>query len=251
MKTYSIIVKCLIICLICSGVAYGMNSDPLPGEAGLESKYLVSPDSVKFHYYSHGEKAGYSSYIFSERGKLVNSFALFMENMGFQGKTEVEFDENGLWQNVLYENNGNAVIFSKKNGQILISTPSGEKSVPDQSDGNVLEDMTPALIQSLLLKYANGGSGNQGFRAFFVPGLQINGELEYKGSVDLMLHGKELSCYHYRIDLSPVYQVDVLCLASKQILMLYYEAQNGAFIRVGYEELLFFDFKDSFSHKIY
>jgi len=242
MKTYSIIVKYLIICLLCSGVAYGMNSDPFPAEAGLESKNQVSPDSVKFHYYSLGEKVGYSRYIFTESGKLLNSFELVMENVRFQGKTEVEFDENGLWQNVLYENNGNAITFSKQDDQIVLSTTTGERSVPDQSDGNILEDMTPALLQNLLLKYANGGSGNQGFRAFFVPGLQINGELEYKGSVNLMLHGKELSCDLYRIDLSPVYQVDVLCLASKQILMLYYEAQKGAFIKEGYEELQSFDF---------
>lgn len=241
MKSYAALVISLSLFIATCAIALGKNWNPLPVETECTSSCHILSDSVNFHYYSDGKKVGYSRYIVSERGELVNSFALAMDNIEYHGLTQVKFDEKGMWKNLHYVNNGNEVKFIKKGDQILISTSADERYIQDRSDGNILEDMTPALIQNLMNKYSKSKSGKVSFDAFFVPGIQITGELVYKGSLDLTIHGKALSCDHYRLDLAPVYKVDVICLASMQILMLYYEAQNGAFIKEGYEELLSLD----------
>jgi hypothetical protein len=139
---------------------------------------------------------------------------------------------------VYYENNGNSVSMTNSGSEIEVSIGGGERSIPNESQGNLLEDMTPILLQPIIKKHAKRTSEIQHFKAYFIPALNIKGEIEYLGKSEKTIKKKSGEYHSYRVNVPPVYEMEIVTDTDNNICIIYYRAQNGAFVRSGFEELL-------------
>ena len=195
-------------------------------------------DSGRFDYYVDGIKVGTSTYEFRLGQVLSNNFELAVDDASFKGEVKIEFSEQGNWERVFYENNGNVVSMTNSGSEIAISAGSRELSIPNESQGNLLEDMTPILLQALIKEHADKTPEIQHFKAYFVPALHVKGEIEYLGPTERTINKKSGKYHSYRVNVPPVYEMEIVTDTDNNICIIYYKAQDGAFVKPGFEELM-------------
>ena len=158
--------------------------------AGHASQDLSNPDSGTFDYYIHKDKVGTSSYNFLPGGILTSTFELASTDININGQVKIEFRGQDNWEKVSYEVNGNQIYITNNDSELLFSIGGQEQSIPNESQGNLLEDMSPILLQNILLRYAKRTAGTQSFDAFFIPAMNIKGEIEYLESREIVIQKK-------------------------------------------------------------
>ena len=238
MKTLALLISSAFICLGILGSTFGITEISSAHSEAYNTDIFPDSDTGTFDYYVDGVKVGTSSYEFLLDHVLSNNFELAMEDLSFKGEVKIEFSGPGNWGKVYYENNGNVVRMTNSGSEIVISTGKGEQSIPNESQGNLLEDMTPILIQFLLKEHAKRTFEIQHFKAYFVPALNINGDIEYLGPREMTIKKKSDKYHAYRVNVPPVYEMEIVTDTDNNICIIYYKAQNGAFVKPGFEELL-------------
>lgn len=232
--------KLICICLI-AFLTQGL-------QAKFETNSFPDSDTGTFYYYKDGIKIGSAYYEFLLKHVLTNSFELEMEGMSIKGQLKVEMNGSGNWEKVQYSVNGQKVDITNSGQEILLSADAREQSLPNESQGSVLEDMTPILLQLVLKKHAAKSSEIKEFKAYFIPAMNIIGEIEYLGKSEMVI-GKKAGIFHrYRVNMPPIYETEIVTDSKDKICIIYYRAQNGAFVRAGYEELLDFHANSTSKH---
>jgi hypothetical protein len=219
-------------------ISYAFICQGMLGSTFENTNAFPDSDSGTFDYYVDGVKVGTSSYEFLLERVLSNTFEVAVDDASFKGEVKIEFSGQGNWEKVYYENNGNSVSMTNSGSEIEVSIGGGERSIPNESQGNLLEDMTPILLQPIIKKHAKRTSEIQHFKAYFIPALNIKGEIEYLGSSEKTIKKKSGKYHSYRVNVPPVYEMEIVTDTDSNICIIYYRAQNGAFVRPGFEELL-------------
>ena len=67
---------------------------------------------------------------------------------------------------------------------------------------------------------------------------KFKGEIEYLGSSEMTIKKKSAKYHTYKVNLPPVYEMEIVTDTENNICIIYYKAQNGAFVKPGFEELL-------------
>ena len=230
MKTQALLISSAFICLGMLGSAFGITETSSAYSEANNTDVFPDSDSGTFDYYVDGVKVGTSYYEYLLEHVLSNNFELAMGEVSFKGEVKIEFNGPGNWEKVYYENNGNVVSMTNSGSKIVVSKGRGEQSITNESQGNLLEDMTPILIQLVIKEHAKRTSEIQHFKAYFVPALNINGEIEYLGSREMTIKKRSGKYHAYRVNVPQVYEMEIVTDTDNNICIIYYKAQNGAFV---------------------
>ena len=238
MRPNLLFICCACICQLIPGNSPGRNTSFSEQPDLCRSDGFFDSDTGTFDYYVNREKVGTSHCEFLMDLVLSNTFELATGGTSYKGELRIEFRGGSDWRTVYYENNGRSVSMTNSGPEIVVSAGGREQSVPNQSQGILLEDMTPYLVQLLIRDHANRTPEVQRFNAYFIPAMNIEGEIEYLGSGERTL-GMKSGMYHaYRVNLPGIYVMDVLTDSENNICLIEYRAQNGAFVKRGFEQLL-------------
>ncbi len=238
MRPNLLFICCACICQLIPGNSLGRNASVSGQTSGCRSDGFFDSDTGTFDYYVNREKVGTSYYEFLVEHVLTNTFELATGGISFKGKLRIVFRGENDWRTVHYENNGRAVNMTNSGPEIVVSAGGREQSVPNQSQGILLEDMTPYLVQLLIRDHAERIPEVQHFKAYFIPAMNIEGEIKYLGSGERTI-GMKSGMYHaYRVNLPGIYVMEVLTDSEYNICLIEYKAQNGAFVKRGFEQLL-------------
>lgn len=238
MKVAALFIICTFICQAMTGSCFECRETYSKELKDNNSDVFSDSDTGTFDYYINKTKVGTSSFEFLMEQVLTNSFELATEGISYKGELRIVFGGENLWRTVYYENNGNSVSMTNSGPEIVISAGGREQSIPNQSQGILLEDMTPYLIQLLIRDHAKKTPEIQLFKAYFIPAMNVNGEIEYLGSTERTIGMKSGKYHTYRVNLPMIYEMEVVTDAEDHICAIYYKAQNGAFVRRGFEQLL-------------
>jgi hypothetical protein len=238
MKSGLLFICYACICQLIPGNSLGRNTSFSEQPDVCRSDGFFDSDTGTFDYYVNKEKVGTSYYEFLVEHVLTNTFELATEGISYKGKLRIVFRGISDWKTVYYENNGRSVSITNSGPDIVISARGREQSIPNQSQGILLEDMTPYLVQLLIRDHAKRTPEVQRFNAYFIPAMNIEGEIEYLGSSERTI-GMRSGMYHaYRVTLPGIYVMEVLTDSENNICLIEYRAQNGAFVKRGFEQLL-------------
>ncbi len=211
-------------------------SAPAAQDDAVRSMRVVE-DRGTFTYYNNEEEIGTSTSVWKGDGTFENEALIVMMGQRLESSVKVEVDEEGHWTTIEMQSLRGPVRFTRTGAKVEVEH-AGKKDSLELKPGTVLmEDMSPALMSQAIAAYDHDAGGVQSLPTLFLPGLLLDGTLEYLETFERFVDDKHQVFRRYLYNLPGVYSIRVVVDEAGRVCYAEYPEQHGVFTREGYDTL--------------
>jgi putative CocE/NonD family hydrolase len=218
-----------IIALMPEDLAYPLN---LIEDAGTFSMYVNEDVVVTGSFDWRGDGRFASDYTLALAGQEVSTHLV------------VEVDDRGIWTRMSIETAAGPVEVVRDGSEIKITTQDEVRTVELRPGTLLYENFSPALMSQAIAAYDDAEGGEQNFPLFIIPSAVVDLELERLETVERSVLGmrREFTLYRYGL---PGVDITLWVDGDGRVCLGDVPDQHGAYVRDGYEALMFEDEPDS------
>jgi hypothetical protein len=211
--------------------------EPTSPEVPVLPARMVGPtDEGTFLLYAGEKTLATIRFIWHQDGRYENQCRIHLAEEDVDVGVIVECDEQGYWNQIAF-NHPAAPGMIVREDRTIQQTVAGQATTIDLLPGTVLyENMSPALISQALLLYDKARGGRQKFPVYVIPHMILEGSLEPIDEVQRTVAGRlmEFARYTFRL---PGMDMTVWVDGEGKLYLADVPAQQGGYVREGYEEL--------------
>jgi len=194
-------------------------------------------DKGTFTYLVDEEKVGSSQITWNADGSLICNSRITMSGQTITSSMKIDVDPKGSWLKIVMDTPRGPVVIERTEDGATICIGTEKQQVKLEEGSLIIEDMCPALMSQAVLTYDHQKAGLQTFPLFFIPTMPIQASLELTGSFDQSHAGETFHFRKYMYQMNPIYDVEIVVDHQNRVCLARYPAQNGLFIRDGYDFL--------------
>ena len=224
--------KTLLLLMTVVGCSSGMAAD-------IQSVYPLKghQEEGKFIYYINEEKVGTSQCAWNADGSVLCDSLVTVAGQTISNTLKIKVDQEGRWVEISTRTPKGAVVI-KRNGEAATISLGAETSPLTLEKGTlIMEDMCPSLMTQAVQAYDQRKGGEQSFPLYFIPAMPLKASLEFLESSEKTVSGEKQIFRKFLYKMNPIYNVTITVDRQDRICLAEYPAQNGVFIRQGFEEL--------------
>ncbi len=212
----------------------------LPGRADeIQAVHSLKghQEEGRFIYYINEEKVGTSVCRWALDGTITCESQVSLAGQTMSSSLAVKVDQDGFWTEITARTfRGTAVV--KRTGEKTTVTVGAETSPLALEKGTlIMEDMCPILMSQAVRAYDQRKGGDRSFPLFFIPATPLKASLEFLESFERTVAGEKWLFRKFLYRMNPVYDVIITLDRLDRICLAEYPAQNGLFVRQGFEAL--------------
>jgi len=212
----------------------------LPGRADeIQAVHSLKghQEEGRFIYYINEEKVGTSVCRWALDGTITCESQVSLAGQTMSSSLAVKVDQDGFWTEITARTfRGTAVV--KRTGEKTTVTVGAETSPLALEKGTlIMEDMCPILMSQAVRAYDQRKGGDRSFPLFFIPAMPLKASLEFLESLERTVAGEKRLFRKFLYRMNPVYDVIITVDRLDRICLAEYPAQNGLFVRQGFEAL--------------
>jgi len=197
----------------------------------------VMTDSATFRFYLNEEVLVESRCLWSEDGSFASEYTLSSGGQSITTSLQINADDNGDWTTMSMNTVKGPVEIIREDTVAKITAGGNTGSVILKKGTILFENFSPSLISQAVMAYDQEAGGKQSFPLFIIPAVVMEGNLEKLGTVTRTIQGKPQTFTQYRYG---VPGVDIYLYVDQDNRLCFGDvpAQNGAYVRDGYEDFL-------------
>ena len=193
-------------------------------------------DQGTFALYVNEDRVALMEGKLSADGSLENNATLTISGLSVHLSTKITADKNGEWQKIESQSPVGMVTMERDGQQVRIIAKGKTQSAKLKPGAILFDNYSPMLMSFAVRAYDRAKGGKQEFPLLIVPGAMVGGSLEFKGTVEKSIAGKDLKLNKFDYEL-PGVTVSVLADDAGKIYLGDVPSQHAAYVRQGYEAL--------------
>ncbi len=206
---------------------------PAPATRPVNSGFA---DQGSFNFYVNEDRVGVMEGALQPNGAMDNKITLTVGGLSLHLATKITADDKGEWQKVESQTPVGPMTMERAGNQIRV-TAKGKTQTAELKPGAILFDnYSPMLMSFAVRAYDRAKGGKQEFPLLIIPGAMLKASLEFKGTIEKSISGKDLKLDKFDYEL-PGVTVVVLADETGKIYLGEVPSQHAAYVRQGYEAL--------------
>jgi uncharacterized protein len=211
-------------------------SEPTSRPAGLPVSLAGFADEAKFFIYQNEERIVTIETHWNADGSVKSTHTIAMAGQSVTRNLEITPAGDGRWQHIAIDSAVGPVTL-ERDGSTATRTIKEKVDTLEMKAGTVLfENMTPALMSTVVRQYDAAQGGKQAASVFVVPSLVLEASLEREEPATRTIAGHETRFARYKFEIRGA-EVHLWADESGKIFMADVPAQHAAYVREGYEAL--------------
>jgi putative CocE/NonD family hydrolase len=197
----------------------------------------VFEDEADFTFYLNEEVLVTCHSAWLKDGTFSSEYRLSAAGQYVDTKLYISVDEDGYWKEMDMTTARGPVTVTREGSKAVIDDGKGHNDTVEILPNTILfENFSPMLMSQMVLAYDQETGGKQTFPLFIIPAVVLEGSLERLDTVEKTVAGKDMTFTIYRYGLPGV---DVILWVDEDNRVCFGDvpAQNGAYVRNGYESL--------------
>ncbi len=193
-------------------------------------------DDSTFYLYVNEDRVGTIKVKWLPGGAYTNDATLSMAGQSMTVSTSATVDGDGLWtQLTATAPTGTATC--TREGAVARRTLMDKTTTIDVKPGaRVFDNYGPALMSQAVRLYDRAKGGKQPFPVILLPGVAVEGAIEFKDQVERTVAGKDLVFVRYIYNIAGI-DITLWTDADGKLYLGEVPAQHAAYVREGYESL--------------
>lgn len=212
----------------------------VPGEArpipGLPAGMSGFSDEGVFHVYLEDQRIGRIAFSWAADGTFENRYALSVDGQAAEVELKIFPDTDGRFQYLTVQS-AQGLVTVERNGDRMVRRFNDEDmTLLLWPNTMMFENYSPALFAQALRAYDHEKGGQQSFPVFIIPRFVKEVVLEYRGSVERSIDGRDRRFRRYMYHVAGVEAVVWLDPDGK-VCYADVPAQQAWYVREGFESL--------------
>jgi putative CocE/NonD family hydrolase len=176
-------------------------------------------------------------YKWDKSGKYSGTNTVKMAGQSFTTTVDIETDANGLWTKIISKS-PQATADIVREGSIARRTIKEKTETIEVKNGALMfENYSPVFMSMAARAYDEKKGGKQTFPVFIIPGAAMDISLEFIGTEERSVAGKDIKFKKYIYGIGGV-DITIWVDDSNKLYLAEVPMQKAAYVRQGYESLM-------------
>ncbi|MFB0564964.1 MAG: CocE/NonD family hydrolase [Candidatus Aminicenantaceae bacterium] len=216
--------------------SYPQQSEPQKAEALPASLAGFSDDGI-FRVYVNEDPVVTIEFKWEKQGRFSNTSTIALAGQTVTIVTDIETDKDGIWTKITQKSPQGLMEFTRE-GSIVTRTFKEKTVTIELKNGAVLfENYSPALMSMAVRAYDKQKGEKQTIPMFIIPGVMMEGSLEFKEEEERSISGKDMKFKKF-VYAIPGVDITLWVDDNDKLYLAEVPAQNAAYVREEFEILL-------------
>lgn len=194
-------------------------------------------DEGLFVYYVNEDPVIEIKFKWDSRGKYSGTNTVRTAGQSFTTTVDIETDANGLWTKIMYKSPQVTADIIREGSIARRIIKEKTETIEVKSGALMFEGYSPVFMSMAPRAYDEKRGGKQSFPAFIIPGLAMDISLEFIGTEERSIAGKDIKLKKYIYGIGGA-DIMIWVDDSSKLYLAEVPVQKAAYVRQGYESLM-------------
>jgi putative CocE/NonD family hydrolase len=176
-------------------------------------------------------------YKWDKSGKYSGTNTVKMAGQSFTTTVDIETDANGLWTKITYKSPQATADIVREGSTARRTIKEKTETIEVKNGALIFESYSPVFMSMACRAYDEKKGGKQTFPAFIIPGVALDISLEFVGTEERSVAGKDIKLKKYIYGIGGV-DITIWVDDSNKLYLAEVPMQKAAYVRQGYESLM-------------